>query len=113
MKDSRAGESLWSEWSGEGYLTEDSSALIFFTEGHVDVEHEVVRKALASAIQRDGSTDSLYEAFNLIDSGNFEHGYAGVHAEDKDFTKCDATGMTYYEDQLENVVPITWVEVSV
>lgn len=113
MKDSRAGELLWSEWSGDGYSPENSSALIFYTDEHIDVEHEVVKKALASAIQRDGSTDSLYEAFKLVENGITVQGYAGIVEGDKDYTACDEHGMTYYEDQLENVVPITWVEISV
>ena len=74
MKDSRKGECLWSEWSGEGYRTYDSSTIVFYTEDHVDVEHEVVKRALASALQRDGVVHSLGDAFKKIENAKTSYG---------------------------------------
>ena len=113
MKDSRIGETLWSEWSGNDYQTFPSFDVTFYTEEHVDLEHEVVRRALASTIQRDGHTDSLGQAFKVLDSCYVEYGYAGFLDGDTEFTLCDINGMTTYEDKVEKVIPVTWVNVYV
>lgn len=114
MKDSRVGETLWSEWTGNHYDITHSNPVVFHTEGHVDVENEVVKRALASAIQRDGTTDSLGEAFRLLESSiKVTAGYAGFVGGEDELTLCDINGMTIYEDQAESVIPITWVEIDV
>ena len=59
MRDSRAGQSLWSIWEGEGYEPKTQAAYVFYTDAHVDIENEIVRRALASAIQREGLVFSL------------------------------------------------------
>lgn len=111
MKDSRKGETLWSEWFGNGYSKETPDSLVFYTEDHVDIHNEVVRRALASAIQRDGTTDSLGEAFRLLDGPVLvSHGYAGFI--DEELTQCDKDAMTAYEDEAESVLHITWVEIN-
>lgn len=110
MKDSRVGETLWSEWTGSDHSPVGSSAIVFFTEGHVDVYHEVVRRALASAIQRDGSVDSLSDAFKLLESCTTTYGYAGEVDGDNEYTSCDKDGMTIYGDEVDKVLDITWVE---
>ena len=67
MKDSRVGELLWKEWTGDGFdCTFDVSA-VFFTDDHVDLENDVVRRALASALQRDGISISLGNGFQSIE----------------------------------------------
>ena len=111
MKDSRKGETLWSEWFGNGYSKETPESLVFYTEDHVDIHNEIVRRALASAIQRDGTTDSLGEAFRLLDGPVLvSHGYAGFI--DEELTLCDKDAMTAYEDEAESVLHITWVEIN-
>jgi hypothetical protein len=114
MKDSRIGELLWSEWTGHGYEPVDhQSTFSFFTEGHIDISHEVVKRALASAIQRDGSVDSLGQAFKLIEDLEPSLLYAGYLDEDTEYTACDEQGMTLYEDIVKDIIPITVVDISV
>ena len=111
MKDSRAGESLWSFWEGEGYVSELSSPIVYYTEGHVDIDHEVVRKALASVIQRDGIVYSLFEAYALIDSGVSSVGWAGSSTGEMYQEVCDEDGLTSYGSLTDNLMPVTFVEV--
>jgi hypothetical protein len=105
-KDSRIGESLWFIWDGP---LEDS--IIFYTEEHIDIEEDVVRKALASSIQREGISDSLSSGFSLIASGTSGQGYAGYCLESEQQHFCDATGTTENGTELAGVVPVTWVEI--
>lgn len=111
MKDSRIGEALWSEWTGEGYSALGSPKLVFFTEEHVDVHHELIRRALASSIQRDGSADSLGDAFKLLDTSKSKLGHAGPLDGELDYTECNVDGSTYLGNEVEKVTPITWVEI--
>ena len=111
MKDSRAGETLWYEWTGDG-LDVDSDALVFFTVGHVDIEHEVVRRALASALQRDGSAVSLGDGYGRLDGATSRHGYAGFVDGSIDFSACDEDGETREGDAVDEISAVTWVQVS-
>jgi hypothetical protein len=111
MKDSRAGESLWSLWEGEGYSSELGSPIVYYTEGHVDVDHEVVRKALASSIQRDGIVYSLFEAYTLIDSGASSLAWAGSFTGEMYQEVCDEDGLTSHGSPVDSLVPVTFVEV--
>lgn len=111
MKDSRAGESLWKEWTGEGYDTEFEDSVVFFTDEHVDVENEIVRRALASALQREGVVVGLGNGFQSLDSAHITISYAGEVDEAIDLTICDEDGETYFGDTVDRVVPITLVEV--
>lgn len=111
MKDSRAGESLWSLWEGEGYVSELGSPIVYYTEGHVDVDHEVVRKALASTIQRDGIVYSLFEAYTLIDSGVSSQAWAGSFNGEMYQEICDESGLTSYGSLVDNLIATTFVEV--
>lgn len=110
-KDSRIGESLWQEWTGDGYEPASFDCLVFFTETHVDVEHEVVRRALASALQRDGSVSSLGQAFGALESAAVTHGYAGEIEGSRDLYLCDEQGETREGECVDNVLEITWVEI--
>lgn len=114
MKDSRKGEALWSEWDGYGqnYHYGDSS-LIFFTEEHVDVNNEIVKRALASTLQRDGIIHSLAQGFQLIDSGRIDQGYAGSVGGDIHWTFCNEDGETDEGDAVATIHPITYVEVQI
>ena len=111
VRDSRIGECLWSEWTGDGFDLSLSDSLAFYTEGHVDIEHEVVRRALASALQRDGSADSLGQGYRLVETAVITQGYAGVVDGAREFHACDEEGTTPYGDQVDNLTPVTWVEV--
>lgn len=112
MRDSRAGECLWQEWTGDGLEPNTASSVLFFTFDHVDVEHEVVRRALASAIQRDGISASLGQGYAAVQAGTVSTGYAGTIEGERDLTLCNEQGETYYGDQVQKPLPITWVEVG-
>ena len=111
MRDSRIGETLWSEWSGEGFEPINQDAIVFYTEDHVDIENETVRRALASALQRDGSSISLGNGYGAIESATVSHGYAGEVDEAIYFTVCNEDGETRDGDYVDRTIPITWVEI--
>jgi hypothetical protein len=108
MRDLRTGECLWSEWTGEG-LSAQSEEPSFFTQGHIDVENEIVRRALASSLQRDGIVHSLGGGFKSIESAEVIHGYAGTVDGDTDFCACDSSGETRAGDVVDEVLEVTWV----
>jgi hypothetical protein len=85
----------------------------FFTEGHIDTSNEIVQRALASAIQRDGSVDSLAQAFRLIETCKGLFTYAGYVEGDTEYTACDENGMTSHEDRVDEIIPITVVDINV
>jgi hypothetical protein len=111
MKDIRIGESLWQQWSGSGYYPIGSGELIYFTEDHIEIDNEVVRRALASTLQRDGICDSLSDGFKLIVVGDIEFGWAGIIEGEKEWTVCDEQGETNYGDSVEDIIQITWIEI--
>jgi hypothetical protein len=112
MKDSRPGESLWDEWLGSGYLNflESSDTFVFYTKDHVSMENDLVRRALASAIQRDGIADSLSESFKILEGSKITSGWAGNNEFDLELMSCDELGYTELGDSLTEVSPVTWVE---
>jgi hypothetical protein len=107
----RKGENLWSEWSGAEFQASSSSVIIYTTEAHVDINNEVVLRALASAVQRDGIADSLADAFKAIKPFSSLLGYSGEVA-GLELTVCDEHGETYYGDFVDDIIPTTWVEVE-
>lgn len=107
MKDKRPGEHLWLEWTGDGY--DSSSSIVLFTIEHVDVENEVVRRALASSIQRSGVVDSLGDGFASVSAASIEYGLAGIVEGELDFSVCDEVGETLYGDPVEEIYEVTWV----
>ena len=107
MKDKRPGEHLWLEWTGDHY--DSSSSVVFFTTEHVDVENEVVRRALASSIQRSGIVDSLGDGFAMIDNAAVSYGHGGVVDGELDFSVCYELGETHYGDLVDEIFEITWV----
>ena len=111
MKDSRIGELLWKEWTGEGYEPLHDGSVTFFTEDHIDLENELIRRALASALQRDGVSVSLGNGFKYLDTALINYGYAGEVDSDNELTACDEEGETREGDLVDNVTPVTWVEV--
>lgn len=109
MKDSRIGESLWFLWDLEE--SRDGS-LLFYTEGHVDLDHEVVRRALASTLQREGIAMSLGQGFQMIDYGEVSTGYSGTSPTGEESGwPCNEQGETEDGYILLNVLPATWVKV--
>jgi hypothetical protein len=111
MKDSRIGESLWFIWDGDGYHKLYQDSTVYYTEDQVDIDNELVRKALASSMQRDGLVESLGMAFYAIDRSTYHYGYVGTLDDEHYHSVCTETGETYSGDILENVIPATWVEV--
>lgn len=111
MKDVRIGESLWTLWGGSGYYPATDSELIYFTEEHVDMDNEIVRRALASTLQRDGISDSLSDGFKLIADSVIEFGWAGMIDGEKEWAVCDEQGETNYGDYVEDIIAITWIEI--
>lgn len=111
MKDSRIGESLWALWDGSGYNNGLQDSIVYYTFDHVDVEEDVVRKALASSIQRDGIAYSLFESYNLIAGSIVSQGHVGFLLDGAHEEVCDEDGYTVDGISLENVAPVTFVEV--
>lgn len=112
MKDSRIGESLWLEWSGEDYELFSSSSLVFYTEDHVDLDNDVVRRALASALQRDGVAISLGDGYKLAESATASQGFAGTVDESIELYICDEYGEIRDGDTVDSIEKITWVEIE-
>lgn len=107
MKDSRIGESLWLEWTGDDIIHD---GVCFYTESHVDIENDVVRRALASSLQRDGVAVTLGEGYKYAENASIEHVYAGYIDGDRDMTVCDADGTTEFGDFINDVREITLVK---
>lgn len=101
MRDSRIGEQLWHEWP-----LDDCS---YATIEHVDLDNEIVRKALASALQRDGVAESLGAAFKMLDTAEVLLCYAGYVDGADEMTICTESGETDLGDDVETVYPLTLV----
>lgn len=110
-KDLRVGQELWLEWEGL-WSPELGDSILYYTIDHVDIENDLVKRALASVLQRDGIFDSLGDAFKAIDSGVSRIVWAGTVEGDMELEMCDSLGETEYGDVLENIQEITCVEVQ-
>lgn len=108
----RQGELLWQEWDGNGFSPTDSACVVFCTHAHVDVSNDVVLRALASAVQREGLVDTLSQAFGAIKPFTAVAGYSGEINGGIETAMCDESGETYYGDVVDSVIPTTWVEVE-
>lgn len=106
----RRGETLWSEWDGEGFQSTHLDSVVFFTEGHVSLSVDVVFRALASAVQRDGIADTFSRAATVIQPFSAVHGFSG-EVDGLEVHVCSPDGETYYGDIVDEIVPTTWVEV--
>jgi len=113
MKDIRLGESLWREWEGNGYEPETKADLIYYTIEHIDTDNEIVRRALASTLQRDGVADSLSDGFRMFEDAHYEFGWAGFLDQESEYTVCDEHAETEYGDYVDDPLPMTWVEISI
>lgn len=114
MKDSRIGESLWNIWEGSLAEFDYPTRTIYYTEDHVDLDNEVVKRALASSLQRDGIALSLSQGFQMIDAGNITQRYIGYQSDDldlRDIELCDSDGTSVEDVLLVSIRPATFVEV--
>lgn len=111
MKNDREGDYLWEEWQGLSYEPKVESSVTYFTFDHIDLENDLVRRALASALQRDGVAISLADGFNMIDKAMPVYGWCGKIEDEDDYTACDQYGETEYGDIVESSLPTTWVEI--
>lgn len=112
MNFSRSAEQLWFEWSGYGYEPTGYKSVTYFTIGHVELSHAVVSGGLASALQRDGLVDSIWQGKSAIEvSSVYSHGFAGSVDGDIDLTICNQLGETFYGDEVDQAQQITMVEV--
>ena len=76
------------------------------------MDNELVRRGLASTLQRDGVADSLADGFKLIELSSADVGWAGVIIDEKEYWACDENGETEYGDSVQNTVLITWIEIQ-
>jgi ABC-type transport system substrate-binding protein len=111
VKDSRVGEQLWQQWHGEGYEAQTDAEVVYFTHDHVDINNDLVRRALASTFQRDGIADSLGDGFKLVENSNITIGWGGIIIDETEYWSCNEDGETEYGDIVEDSGPITWVEI--
>lgn len=114
MKDNRLGDWLWEEWDGlEAESVGLTESLIYCTYDWVDLSNEVVKRALASCLQRDGVVDSLSDGFRLVEHGKVFKGYAGyTENEDRSFTLCSEDGITDLGDFVDTIIFLTLVELQ-
>jgi hypothetical protein len=110
MKNDRIGEHLWHEWDGELYDSEVEDPIVYYTNGFVDIDIDVVKRALASVLQRDGIADSLANGFAMIDKAKSTYGWAGLEENARSLTVCDEDGETCYGDILQEPSEITFIE---
>ena len=108
MKNDRVGDWLWEEWDGEGH--EFDSDLVYFTNDWVDLSHEVVKRALASCLQRDGIADSLGDGFRMVENGNVSHHYIGVIDGEKIPTICNEFGESDLGELVQLAAPATFIQ---
>lgn len=110
-KDTRVGQELWLEWHG-CWSQEGEDEILYYTIDHVDIENELVKRALASVLQRDGIYDSLGDAFKAIDKGQVSLEWVGNLLDNFELEICDSMGETEYGDVLENIQEATFVKVQ-
>jgi len=113
VRDVRHGEHLWVHWEGEGFDYDDTTETTYFTFGHVDLENDIVRRALASVFQRDGLADSLSDGFHLIDSARAHCAFAGLLPGERDYIVCNELGETDHGDQVEIALETSWVKTTI
>jgi hypothetical protein len=109
LKNDRIGEWLWEEWDGESYNTFHEESIVYVTYDNVDLNEEIVRRALASCMQRDGVADSLSNSFEMIEKGSIIHGYVGFIEGEKTPYLTDEFGETVDGDQTDYISEATWV----
>jgi glucan phosphoethanolaminetransferase (alkaline phosphatase superfamily) len=97
--------------AGNGYNEQLTSSTVYYTFDHIDLENDLIRRALASALQRDGVAVSLGDGFNMIDKSIPIHGWSGLIEDELEFTVCDDSGETEYGDVVGVALATTWIEI--
>ena len=108
MGHDRPGEWLWEEWDGEGY----DGDIVYVTYEPVDMTNEIVRRALASSLQRDGVADSLGDGFKMVELSTFEYINIGTLYGETRPVVCDPMGETEFGDIVESMITATFVTIS-
>lgn len=108
MKNDRVGDWLWEEWDGDGL--DSTSELVYFTNDWVDLSHDLVRRALASCLQRDGVADSLSDGFRMAESAAVTHAFAGFLQDEKVLTICNEDGETHLGDVVDYPALVSLIE---
>jgi len=111
VKNDRPGEWLWEQWDGEGLEPSSESSVVYVTYDDVDIHNDVVKRALASCIQRDGVSDSLSDGFKMVEKGLTTFGYVGFIEGEKFPFVTDEFGETMDGDDTDYVSQATWVEI--
>jgi hypothetical protein len=75
------------------------------------MDNDVVVRALASSFQREGVVSSLGEGYRAVENAYISFGYAGSIDGEIYLTVCDQDGLTKYGDLVDEIIPITWVEI--
>lgn len=109
MKNDRIGDWLWEEWDGEG--SDIDSDLVYFTYDWVDIDNEIVKRALSSCLQRDGVAESLSDGFKMAEGSIVTTTYAGHIGGSKLLTICNKDGETVFEDLVDKSIKITLIEI--
>jgi hypothetical protein len=102
---------LWTEWEGEGFDSLLYDSAIFYKHEQCNVLTDKDVEVLARVIQQTGYVDSLYEGRLMVQNAELVTGFCGYIDSDTILTACDSTGMTYYGDSVDSIIPVTWVEV--
>lgn len=110
MKDQRLGDWLWEEWDGNGLYPTNDSSITYVTYEKVDLGEELVRRGLASCMQRDGVADSLSDGFSMLERATISHGYVGFIEGEKYPYVTDEFGETEDGDDTDYISEATWVE---
>ena len=108
MGHDRPGEWLWEEWDGDGY----NGDIAYVTHEVVDMSNEIVRRALASTLQRDGVADSLADGFRMLESCTWEYLNIGFVDGETRPTVCDSMGETDFGDMVDSMTTVTFVNFS-
>jgi len=111
VKDKRPGESLWMEWDGYEYNPIKPDPVIYYTFESVDTTNELVRRALASALQRDGVAFSLGHGFKLLEDSIVEYTHCGLLEGEHLYIVCSPDGETRYGDFVTEPLEITLIEI--
>lgn len=112
MSRDRIGEWLWEEWDGEGYELIPSDSIVYVTYDNVNLDQEIIKRALASCMQRDGVADSLSDAFLMIEKSVVSRGYVGFIEGEKLPYVTDKFGITVDGDETNYISEATWVDYS-
>jgi hypothetical protein len=111
VKNDRVGDWLWEEWDGEGYESENPySSAIYCTYDWVDIDNDLVKRALASCLQRDGVVDSLGDGFKIAENALIIKSYAGFIDKEKTLTVCNEYGETDLGDSVQLVSLLTLID---